>query len=76
MNIETFRRDLVFRMQETGKKQSDLAEEFNLGQPRLSLFLAGKSGISARYVFALWPFVYGELPKPLSSSKPDAARHE
>lgn len=71
MNIETFRRDLLFRMRETGKRQSDLADEFNLGQPRLSLFLSGKSGISARYVFVLWPFVYGELPKPLSCPQPE-----
>ena len=62
MNIEHFRTDLRLRMEMTGKGQSDLARDYGLVQSRLSLFLAGKSGISARYLLALFPFVYGAYP--------------
>ena len=75
MNIKTFRRDLAHRMLEAGKGQSDLAREYDLVQSRLSLFLTGKCGLSARYIFALWPFVYGDFPKPIANEPEQEARH-
>ena len=64
--------DLRLRMEMTGKGQSYLARDYGLVQSRLSLFLAGKNGLSARYVLALFPFVYGVYPPaPYCATSPD-----
>lgn len=68
MNIEQFRNDLVMRMRQESVSQLELESRYGVAQWNLSRFLAGKRGISGKYLLALWPFVYGELPQPLSAS--------
>lgn len=64
MSIEQFRNDFTHRLESTGRSVTSIAHEFGVEQGSLSRFKNGSQGLSGDNVFALWPFVYGELPPP------------
>ena len=66
--LNIFRGDLAARIREERLSQSELARLFEVEQGSLSRFLRGESGLSGKSVFALWPFVYGDLPQRRPSS--------
>lgn len=66
--LDTFRNDLAARMLEENLSQQKISRLSGLDQASLSRFLRGETGISGKNVFALWPFVYGDLPTPRCSA--------
>ena len=58
MNIEKFRNDLKAAVLASGKSVLALSISCGVQQASLSRFLAGKSSLSAKTLFKLYPFVY------------------
>ena len=58
MNIDQFRTDFKKALEASGKSVFAVAQERNVQQASLSRFLAGRTGLNAETLLALYPFVY------------------
>ena len=58
MNIDQFRTDFKKALEASGKSVFAVARERNVQQASLSRFLAGRTGLNAETLLALYPFVY------------------